>query len=179
MEIRQPRIETERLILEPFKSTDADDVFSYASDAEVARYTLWNHHKSIHDSEQFLNWVKNSTSTVRGELFFVFAIRLKSTGRVVGSIDFKNSHARSGQIDYALEREYWNRGYMSEAACALRDWVFKNLPDLVRLQSYCIVENKGSVRIMEKMGMKHEGLRRKCMMVKGQVVDLAYYAIVK
>lgn len=63
---------------------------------------------------------------------------------VIGSIDFKEINPFCGQIDYALGFEHWNKGIMSEAATAVRDWAFENLPEMVRLQAFCIVENTGS-----------------------------------
>lgn len=177
--IPQPTLTTERLMLEPFKDTDVEDIFQYASRSEVSRFVPWETHKSLQDSLSFLDYIRKMTSHVKGKLFYVFAIRLKETGRVIGSFDFKNANSRCGQIDYALGFEYWGQGLMTEAAAAVRDWAFQNLPEMVRLQAFCVEENIGSSRVMEKIGMSHEGVRRKAFILKGKPVNLSDYSLIR
>lgn len=174
--VNQPTLETNRLMLEPFKDSDLPDILVYASHPEVSKYVPWEAHKTIEDSQKFLDFVRHSTRTVRGKLFFVFAIRDKASGRVIGSIDFKNVNQFTGQIDYALGYENWRKGIMSEAAQAISDWAFSNFPEMVRLQAFCVSENIGSSRVMEKIGMSREGIRRKAFVLKGKPVDLTDYA---
>jgi len=177
--IPQPTLETARLKLMPYSEDDLNDILAYASHPEVPRFVPWEQHKTLEDSKKFLQFIRSSTSTVKGRLFFVFAIRLKETGRVIGSIDFKNINSRCGQIDYALGYDFWNKGIVSEAATRIRDWSFETLPEMVRLQAFCVAANKGSRRVMEKIGMQHEGLRRKAFNLKGQTVDLADYSVIR
>lgn len=177
--IPQPTLQTARLTLSPYTENDLEDIFNYASEPDIAKFVPWAEHKTLNDSKIFFEYIKKSTNLVKGKLFYVFAIRLQESGRVIGSIDFKNINSLSGQIDYALGYAHWNKGIASEAATAVRDWAFKSLPDLVRLQAFCVVQNIGSFRVMEKIGMKREGLRRKAFILKGKPVDLVDYAIVK
>lgn len=176
--IDQPVLETARLVLEPYKETDLQDILAYASHPDVAKYVPWEAHQSLDDSRSFLNYVAEKTQRERGKLFFVFAVRMKETGKVIGSIDFKNVYPHSGQIDYALGIDYWRKGIMSEAAMAVRDWAFGTLPELIRLQAFAVSDNVGSLRVMEKLGMVREGVRRKAFLLKGRPVDLVDYAIV-
>lgn len=175
----QPRLETARLVLEPYKDSDLDDILAYASNEEVTRFLSWEAHKTLEDSRQFLEWVRDTTSEEIGKIFFVFAIRLKETGRVIGTVDFKNPKPWIGQIDYVLGLDHWGQGIMPEAAAALRDWSLNQFPDMVRLQSYCETENKASARVMEKIGMKFEGIRRKSFKARGRIIDLADYALIR
>lgn len=178
--VEQPTIETNRLILEPFKESDLHDILAYASNPEITRFVPWAAHRTIEDSRSFLeNTVLKQTNSERGRLFFVFAIRWKESGRVIGSIDFKNINSICGQIGYALGVDYWGKGIMSEAAAAVRDWAFSAFPELTRLQAYCVVDNRGSSRVMEKIGMTREGLRRKAFPLKGQPVDLLEYSVLR
>lgn len=177
--IRQPRLETSRLILEPYRDSDLPDIFNYASHPDVARFVPWEAHKSIEDSQKFLDYVAQATNTILGRLFFVFAVRLKDSQKAIGSIDFKNITPYCGQIDYALGRAYWGQGITSEAAEAIRDWAFASLPDMIRFQANCAAENKGSARVMEKIGMTREGLRRKAFVLKGVPVDVVDYALMR
>lgn len=178
--LNQPTLETPRLTLAPYTDADVEDVLAYAGDPEVARYVSWPAHKTLEDSKAFLTWIKNTTCRESGRVFFVFSIRLKENGRVVGSIDFKHaSHPYCGQIDYALGRAHWGKGIMSEAAAALRDWAFQAMPELVRLHSFCDTRNPGSSRVMEKIGMEYEGLQRKAFLIKGKPVDIVRYALIR
>jgi ribosomal-protein-alanine N-acetyltransferase len=177
--VNQPRLETSRLILEPYRDDDLEDIFAYARNPEVTRLLTWPAHRNLDDSRNFLRWVYASTRNEIGNLFFVFAIRLKETGKVVGSIDFKNPQPWVGQIDYVLAREHWGKGLMPEAGQAVKDWAFKRFPDLIRFQAYCEHENKSSARVMEKLGMTFEGVRRKSFKVQNRIVDLAHYALIR
>ena len=177
--IDQSPIETERLVLRRYTLLDINDVFTYASDSEVTKYLLWDAHKDLEDSKNFLNWIESVNCTERGKIFFVYAIQLKSENKVIGSIDFKNTHKFAGQIDYVIGQKYWGRGYMTEAAQAIKNWAFRDLPELVRLQAYCLPENLGSRRVMEKVGMEYEGLRKKSLIVKNKPADLVHYAYIK
>lgn len=78
---------------------------------------------------------------------------------------------------YQLFRK--RNGYMSEAANALKLWAFDSYPEIVRLQAYCQPENIGSKRVMEKIGMECEGLRKKSFVIRNKPVDLVHYALVK
>ena len=102
----------------------------------------------------------------RGKLFFVYAIQLKEKNKVIGSIDFKNTNQFGGQMDYVIGKPNWRNGYVSEAAKALMLWAFDNFAEIVRLQAYCQPENIGSKRVMEKIGMEYEGLRKKVLLLK-------------
>ena len=175
--MQQPTLKTTRLILNTFENEDVADIFGYGSDPEVAKYVPWNAHQSLKDSQEFLDYVNTSTCNTPGSLFLVFAIRMQ--GELIGSIDFKNVHARAGQIDYALSRRLWGKGIMTEAAGAVRDWSFDTFPEMVRLQSYCLAVNIKSSRVMEKIGMQFEGTGRKAMMFKGEPADVSHYAIVR
>lgn len=175
----QPVIETPRLKLRTYRREDANDIFAYASDPKVARFVPWQHHQSLEDAYSFLKYVEQSTSYDRKRLFYIFAMEDKATGRVIGSIDFKKIHDRMGQVDYAMGVSHWGKGFMSEAGIAVRDWAFRNLLELERLQAYCAVANRGSSRVMEKMGMKFEGLREKAFLLKNEPVDVDNYAILR
>ena len=177
--IEQKPIETARLILRPYADTDLKDVFNYASDSEVTKYLLWDAHKTLEDSKNFLNWIKSVSCGEIGKVFFVYAIWSKENKKVIGSIDFKNTNRFGGQMDYAIGRPYWGKGFVSEAANALKIWAFDNFPEMVRLQAYCQPENTGSRRVMEKVGMEFEGLRKKSFVVKNKPVDLVHYALIR
>lgn len=174
----QPVLKTERLFLRPFRNADAESVFAYTSDQEVAKTCTWNAPRTVEDSRGYLGWIESVTCLDPDKLFFVWAITLDDD-RVVGSIDFRQLSTFSGQVDYALARELWGQGLVTEAVSSVRDWAFESLEGLVRLQAMCLTTNSPSMRVLEKCGMRLEGIRRKGFQLKGEIVDLAQYSILR
>ncbi len=177
--IEQTNIETDRLILRPFTSSDIDDVFSYASDPKMTRFVTWEAHKTKEDSRTFLEWIASATSHDKDKLFFIYAVVLKGTNGVIGTIDFKNKNKFCAQVDYSIGKKYWNNGYVSEGVKAIVEWSYNSLPEITRYQAFCQPENIGSRKVMEKVGMEYEGLLRKYFVIKGIPVDVVHYALIR
>src|SRR6476620_4041397 len=154
-----PTLRTTRLILRRLALDDAPDMFAYARDPAMTRHTTWAAHQTIDDSRGFLTEVMNKYEHGQPA---DFGIVLQSTGRLIGTcgiVKFDETHER-GDLGYAIGAEHWGRGYMTEAAGAVIDAAFRALP-MTRLQACCHVENVGSYRVMEKLGMSFEGIFRR------------------
>ena len=172
-----PKLETERLILRPLKMSDARDMYAYAKDTEVSRHVLWDAHRNIWDSRQFLRaairqyrWGKPGS----------FAITLRESGRMIGTIGFMwvNYEYKSAEVGYSLSREYWNRGIMTEALRQVVEFGFQELR-LNRIEAQHDVDNPASGRVMAHVGMQYEGTLRQRIKNKGRFVDVALYAILR
>lgn len=72
-----PILETDRLILRKIKLSDAQDLFEYASDPEVARYVTWDYHKSIKDS---INYLRSMIRKYRNKEISEWGIVYKENG---------------------------------------------------------------------------------------------------
>jgi RimJ/RimL family protein N-acetyltransferase len=155
------RIVTERLELSPLTEADAEDVFAYARNANVARMTSWKPHGSVNDALAFIRQIKTTDQ-------LVWALRL-GDGRAIGTIDYSHVRPGVGHIDYALAEEHWGKGLMTEAARAVVDWAFHEYPSLAVMRSGCLAENRRSRRVMEKCGMH---------LVKA-ADDLVHYALTR
>lgn len=68
------------------------------------------------------------------------------------------------QFGYCLARDAWGRGYATEAAKAFVETVFAN-PAIYRIQAFCDIENTASARVLEKIGLSHEGTLRRYMVL--------------
>ena len=152
------RIETERLILDKWTTSDDDirGLYEYAKDPEVGPNAGWKPHESLDESREIIE-----------ELFIphdVWAIREKETGRIIGSIglepDRRRENVNSLEMGYSLAKESWGKGYMTEAAKAVIDYAFSEL-NLVVLAICTGPENRRSQRVIEKCGFKFEGIQRK------------------
>lgn len=172
-----PTLRTERLILRKLSLDDAADMFAYAREPVMTRYTTWAAHRSIDDSRGFLAEVVNKYANGQPA---DFGIVLQSSGRLIGTcgiVVFNETHER-GDLGYALSHEHWGRGYMTEAARAVIDAAFRSLP-LMRVQSCCHVQNVGSYRVMEKLGMRFEGTFRRYFKIGGHYHDVRFYSLLR
>jgi ribosomal-protein-alanine N-acetyltransferase len=172
-----PVLETERLRLRRISMQDAEQMYAYASDDEVAKYVTWETHRSIQDSKKFIQFIL--VQYAKHDIA-PWGIELKESGRLVGTVDFVwwKPEQQSAEIGYVLARDCWGQGLMTEAASALLKLGFGEM-DLVRIQARCIEGNIGSQRVMEKIGMSYEGTLRKGIKIKGQHWDLKLYSILK
>jgi [ribosomal protein S5]-alanine N-acetyltransferase len=168
-----PKIETERLILRKITLDDAEDMYLYASNEEVTRYVTWDTHSSLSDTIEFIN-------TFLPQYDALWGIELKENGKFIGTVHFVwwQPEHNSAEIGYVLSKEYWGKGLITEAARAITSFGFDSM-NIVRIQARCFLENKGSERVMKKLGMSFEGISRKVMYVKGEHKDLKVYSILK
>lgn len=172
-----PELETQRLLLRKLTTDDASDVFEYASDSEVTKYLMWSPHKSIDDVLSFISASCNLYAKRRAA---PWGMVLKSEQKIIGTCDFihwRPEHAR-GEIGYALSRQYWGMGIMTEAVRAMVSFGFE-AKGLNRIQAMCEIPNVGSARVMEKCGMAYEGTLRQYMIQSGCSRDMKMYAILR
>lgn len=174
---RLPVLETEDLVLRKPARRDAKDIFCYASDEEVARYVLWEPHRNIGDTRRFIAYLR---SRIRSGYPSSWVVTLRKTGRVIGTIGFVSWSAehRFAELGYSFSREYWNRGYATQALQAVINAVFRALP-LNRLEAQHDIRNPASGRVMQKCGLRQEGILRSRILNKGEYVDTVLYAILR
>ncbi|HEX3624936.1 MAG TPA: GNAT family N-acetyltransferase [Verrucomicrobiae bacterium] len=147
-------LNTARLLLRRPRRDDAPLVFSaYGQDAEVTRYLSWQPHKTLSDAQtaierRLAGWQSGD------EIPWMLCNRTDS--KVVGAISAWPK--RNGiEIGYVLARQYWNRGFMTEAVQAVVEWAFTQ-PSVFRVWAVCDVENGASARVLEKAGFEREGI---------------------
>jgi ribosomal-protein-alanine N-acetyltransferase len=172
-----PTIKTPRLTLRALRESDAADVFAYASDAELCRYTTWVPHESLGDARTFLAFVLSQYEAGKPANW---GIVQNSTGKLVGTCGFMShslQHERA-ELGYAIARSLWGQGYMTEAVRAAIDGGFRSLP-LHKIDAHCDARNVASARVMEKSGMSFEGLLRQHALFKGERRDVRVYGILR
>lgn len=151
-------IETERLVLSPWtlSDEDVDGLYAYAKNPNVGPNAGWKPHGSREESRDIIKNMFMASKT--------WAIREKSTGKVVGSIsleaDRRREDVNSMEVGYSLAEESWGKGYMTEACKAVIDYAFKTY-GLVVLGICTGPDNIRSQRVIEKCGFKFEGRQRK------------------
>ena len=174
---RLPVLETDRLILRPVLNRDAKDIFAYASDPEVARYVLWEPHRTVADTRSYIRYMR---ALYRRGFPASWAVTLRETGRVIGTIGFMwySEASCSAEVGYSFSRAFWNRGIATEALSAVIRSVFASLP-VNRLEAQHDLRNPASGRVMEKCGMRKEGILRQRMKNKGEFIDTVLWSILR
>lgn len=171
-----PFLETERLLLRPFLSTDLEDIYTkWASDPEVTRYTAWDLHQSYEDTRCYLERLFEDYERGRPSQW---AVVHKGDQSLIGSIGFNQFESSRGDIGYALSKAYWNRGLMTEALVRVLAFGFSKC-GAHRLQAFCDVEHGASCKVMEKAGMVFEGILKGYCSANGRYHDVRLYAKLK
>lgn len=172
-----PTLETDRLILRKVTLEDAEDIFYYGKREEVTKYVTWGTHKTLADTEEFINFILNKYNNNE---VAPWGIECKESGRLIGTIDFVwwEPNKQIAEIGYAISKDCWGKGLTTEAAMEVIKFGFEKM-NLTRIQAKCMVENIGSARVMEKIGMSFEGIMRKGLFAKGKHQDIRMYSILK
>jgi len=174
-----PDIQTERLLLRKVTIDDAPDLLVSTSDPEVARYTTWEPYDSVKQAEDFLRSV---ISNYERDEPANWGLELRENERFIGMCGFMADswdpeHARAS-LGYAIGREHWGRGLVSEAVRAAIQFGFEKL-SLNRIEARCVAENTASERVMQKAGMGYEGTLRDYVFRKGRYWDYRVYSILR
>lgn len=172
----QPVLETERLILRPITVADAEDVFAYGSDPEVTKYMIFPTHTTIEDS---VKWLEGVPGEFGRKERMSFAITLRSDGKFFGSSGFHDISPKHHRLmmGYVLNRSYWGKGYMTEAVREMIRFAFEEM-GMHRVATTCDFDNIRSAAVMERCGMKLEGVLRDFELRRGRFVTAKTYAIV-
>ncbi|WP_026670064.1 GNAT family N-acetyltransferase [Butyrivibrio sp. AE3006] len=146
-------IETERLILKKWTDSDAEKLYAMACDPLVGEGAGWLPHSDVEYSRAIIR----SVLTADGE----FAIRLKDTEDPIGSMGFRigDSPKRGienkdeAEIGYWVGRDYWNRGFATEALTELIRYLFEEV-GIRRIWCGYFDGNVRSERVITKCGLK-------------------------
>jgi RimJ/RimL family protein N-acetyltransferase len=167
---------TDRLLLREFVQDDWPAVLAYQKKPEYLRYYEWTD-RSAQDVRDFVNMFLGQQQA-NPRIKFQLATTLKPTGKLIGScgIRMKSAVSHEADLGFELDPQYWGRGYATEAARAFVNFGFTELR-LHRIWSWCIADNQGSSRVLEKLGMRCEGTLRENEYFKDQWWDTFIYAI--
>ncbi|MBN2464288.1 GNAT family N-acetyltransferase [candidate division WOR-3 bacterium] len=172
-----PILETERLMLRPYLATDAGRVQQMCNDWDIASTTLALPHPYPDGAAE--KWISTHADSFQQGKEVTLAITLKPGGQVVGSVALSvNKNHKRGELGYMVAKEYWNRGYCTEAARAMLHYGFSALR-LNRIQAMHFPRNPASGRVMQKLGMTREGLLRQYVSGRDRLEDVAFYSILR
>lgn len=161
-----PVIETERLVLRPWRETDAGALYRYASDPDIGPAAGWSPHTSVEDSLEVIRTVFAAPET--------YSVVLKETAEAVGCCGIMFSEGMhtaamkqgEAEIGYWIGKPYWGRGLIPEAVRALLARCFNDLRlDAVWCGYY--EGNAKSGRVVEKCGFRFHHTDRDTVSASG------------
>ncbi len=145
-------IETARLLLRPMRAEDVDDLLHIFADPKV----MVSFGDILFDRQQMEQWVRRNLDHQGQYGYGLFSVILKANGLLIGNCGLENMDEGdivATELGYDFRSDYWNQGYATEAAAAVRDYAFQTLK-LPRLVSMIRLGNEASRRVAEKIGMR-------------------------
>lgn len=171
-----PELKTDRLLLRRFHIEDAERVKELASVRELAVSTLLPHPYQNGMAER---WIMSQVDDYKNDRMINFAVDLVEEDILIGSIGLELTMLhRHGQLGYWVGLPYWNKGYCTEAARAVVAYGFEELK-LNRIWAPHFKSNPASGRVLEKIGMQHEGCQRQQYLRFGQYEDVNLYGMLR
>lgn len=171
---------TARLVLRPWRKDDAHDMYeNWAHDSDVTKYMTWLPHESEAETRALLTvWEEESKLPTT----YHWAITYREGGKLIGDIcavDVNETNERC-TIGYCLMKAEWGKGVMTEALQEMLRYLFEEV-GFHRVIGQHVAENIGSSRVMEKCGLRYEGLLRRQMRLpsSGEWADIVTRGILR
>jgi len=146
------RLETSRLYLRLMQPSDLDALHKIFGNPKVMDVFG----EAPFSREQMRRWMDRNLEHQNRYGYGLFSVILKSEGILIGDCGLEHMEVDGEQITelgYDFRSDYWNQGFATEAACAVRDYALNELK-LPRLISLIRVGNDASRRVSEKIGMR-------------------------
>lgn len=96
----------------------------------------------------------------------------------IAGMTLSNDRFKMGEFYYKLFPKFWGKGLATEMAKGLIKFGFEEC-QLHRIEAGVATQNAASIRVLEKSGMKQEGIRRKILPIRGEWKDNFHYAILE
>jgi len=173
-----PTLETKRLILKMPSLDDAQAMQELLNDKRVSsKLASVSYPYHLDDAK---NFIQKARDRFFGEdAKHEFGLFLKSSGQFIGmcglAISTKNNH---GTLGYWLGYEYWSKGYMTEAVKEIVRYAFEEI-NLHRVASHHFASNPNSGKVLEKVGLKREGIRKEHFKKVDTYLDICDYGMLR
>jgi ribosomal-protein-alanine N-acetyltransferase len=161
-------IETARLTLRDFVQSDFDAIYAYSSDPKVTKYLFFGPRDSDSTADYLEGLLASQVESPR--LRFELAVQETASGRVIGACDLSYIEGNVVDLGYMLGLLDWGKGYATEIALALVEAAFSELR-AERVISTVDVNNRASIHVLEKIGMRWEAVFRKHRRAKNRWWD--------
>lgn len=159
-------LSTSRLVLRPVRPADATRITDLVNDPRV--YRMLSSVPAEQNVAQTLAWMSSHDTGRKEDTRHVFGI--ESAGELVGVVSGERERRLLPfEIGYWLAPDCWGRGFMTEAATALVDWL-KQRGEPAFVAGY-FADNPASGRVLDKLGFLKAGRMPKFCLGRGEIVD--------
>jgi len=164
-------LETERLSLRKLNLEDAGFIFELLNEPAFVRFIGDRGIKTLEDARAYL--IRGPLASYERFGFGSWLVQLKASGKALGMCGLlKRETLADIDIGYAFLERFWLKGYAGEAAAAVKTYGMQVL-GIKRLVGIVDPDNVGSIRVLEKIGLKYERLIR----LNGEDKDLKLFAV--
>lgn len=181
----------ENVLIRPLHITDAPASAKHGNDPGIVQWMrdTFPFPYSLKDAEGFItnrgtvdthpvlfdtNTAEDKEGKTPKQVLINYAIVRRSDGAFMGGIGLKprkDVERRTMEVGYWIGREFWGKGYMTEALRGFSAWTFATFPQLLRLEAKTFEGNVASGRVLLKAGYQAEGVRRKAIWKRGEALD--------
>jgi RimJ/RimL family protein N-acetyltransferase len=162
-------------IVRTYRKKDAEPLQRLADDWEVARY-LRDGFPHPYTAKHAREWVK-MTADPRSTHFAVEVDGAFAGG--IGYVRFDAERQLSGEIGYWLGRPFWGRGIATAALRSVAGLAFERETGVLRLEAPVFSNNPRSARVLEKCGFVREGVLRRAVVKRDEILDVVMYAKIR
>jgi RimJ/RimL family protein N-acetyltransferase len=172
-----PALEARRVRLRALTEADVPALFDVFGDVEVCRYWSRPAVAGLPDARALLGEIE---SGFEKRSLLQWGIAIRENDAVVGTCTLTSiaiEHRRA-ELGFALGRPHWGRGLMAEALARLLGCAFDEL-GLHRLEADADPRNTRSIRVLERLGFRREGLLRERYILDGEVQDAVVFGLLR
>lgn len=172
---RLPTIDAPRVRLRWLEESDIDALYDVFSDERSMRF--WSS-PAMKDRQEAVEYFGRIHEGFRSKTLFQWGVERKDDARLLGTatlfhLDAGNARA---EIGYYLGSAYWRQGYMGEALTALLNFAFGTMK-LRRIEADVDPRNAASLKSLDRLGFRQEGLLRERWNVAGEIQDTLYFGL--
>ncbi len=172
-------LSTKRLYLRLIELSDLEAIHTLHSLPETDKYNTLGIPKNTEETKLIIeDWIAANNKPESKNL--TFAIEQTISKKFIGLIALKigSEKFKNGEVWYKLHSDYWGKGFGTEALHSILDFGFEKIK-LHRIEAGCAIDNIGSMKILEKVGMTREGRKRQVLPLKSGWSDNFEYAILE
>jgi RimJ/RimL family protein N-acetyltransferase len=172
---RLPTIDAKRVRLRSLAASDLDAIYAVFSDPQSMR---WWSMPAMTDRAEAVGYLERIQAGFESKTLFQWGVERKEDALVIGTttlfhLDPGNARA---EIGYILGSAWWGQGYMQEALKALVRYAFGEMK-LRRIEADVDPRNTSSLKSLDRLGFRREGLLRERWNVAGEIQDTAYFGL--
>ncbi len=168
-------LRTPHLLLRSIERGDIPAIVRLAGAREIAATTISIPHPYTEADAR--NFLAHADDNFRAGRSVTFAVTISRGGELCGAVGLAIAPAQErAELGYWIGVPYWGQGFATEAASAVIAFGFEALR-LHRIYASHFAGNTASQRVLEKIGMRHEGLSRQHVRKWNRFVDLENYGL--